>query len=383
MLDPFCGTGRVCLAAAEAGASAVGIDLNPLALLISRAKAHSDNSDNLLCVLAELLESRGHRHSTDAPPLDPRAGRHVEWLGPDAARELREITKAINNRPTPWPTRLLLAAVLSATVREVSFARRDQWKLHRLSAPARLTVPQDAWSVFERRLTHAWRELHTLHPLPGCSTFALGDARHSPAVLRRALRTPYVDAVITSPPYGDSQSTVQYGGMSSLCLHVVSRLRGFSHYGIRSAQVDTAGLGGRPGPFDAHPIQTLRPYWAGGANNPRRASASAYLRDLHSSLRAAAACLRPGGAFVTVIARRLIGGWRLRTDEFVDHTLLSLGFSRVDRTCRRIAAKVTPPTINRLARTAPPSGRRTVKTMREEWILVHQAPHHAPPGRPR
>ena len=377
LLDPFCGTGRVCLAAAEAGALAFGMDVNPLALLISRAKAHSDHTDSLLEVLQELLATPRSLRPSHIPPLDPRAGRKVKWLGQNATRELREIVNAIDLQRRSPPTQLLLAAVLSATVREVSFARRDQWKLHRLPATARATVRQAAWRVFERRLRSVWRELLTLNPLPGSCTFALSDARYASIIVPRLHGSKFVDAIITSPPYGDSQSTVQYGGMSSLCLDVVSRIREFQPYATSCPAIDRAALGGRTYLDAADAAQTLSGYWAGSSRNPRCRSAGSYLRDLQASLQASAACLRPRGTFVTVVARRLIGGWRLRTDEFVDHTLRAMGFVCVERTRRRIAAKVTPPTVAPHARSTGPPRRATARTMREEWILVHRAPGHA------
>ena len=49
-------------------------------------------------------------------------------------------------------------------------------------------------------------------------------------------------------------------------------------------------------------------------------------------------------------------------------------FTRVDRKRRRIVAKVTPPMVSRMARGSRGSGRVRVRTMREEWILVHRAP---------
>ena len=377
LLDPFCGTGRVCLAAGEAGGTAVGIDVNPLAVLISRAKSHSVDTENLNDVIDDLLEIRRSGRLSNARTIDPCAGRTVKWFGQQAARELGEIVAAIDTNRRTLPTQLLLAAVLSATVREVSFARCDQWKLHRLRQPARLAVPQGAWTVFERRLRSVWREILTLHPLPGDCAFVLGTAHNASAVVQSVCRGGLFDAIITSPPYGDSQSTVQYGGVSSLCMSVVSQVRSFDPYRITGPEVDVAGLGGRIDIDSATARQILPGYWGGGPRNPQCRRAGAYLRDLQACLRASASCLRPGGFYVTVIGRRLIGGWRLRTDHFVDDTLAEIGFRRMERQRRRILAKVTPPLVNRMARRARGSGGRAqVRTMRDEWILVHQSPPH-------
>ena len=160
-------------------------------------------------------------------------------------------------------------------------------------------------------------------------------------------------------------------------MNVVSQVRSFDRYRITGPEVDVAGLGGRVDIDSATASPILDGYWGGGPRNPQCRRAGAYLRDLRASLRASASCLRPGGFYVTVIGRRLLGGWRLRTDHFVDDTLAEIGFTKVERRRRRILAKVTPPFVNRMARAARGSvGRARVRTMRDEWILVHRSPPH-------
>lgn len=107
LLDPFCGTGRVCLAAAEAGGLGIGIDVNPLALLISRAKSHSNNTVNLDGVLDEFLEARRSGGLSGAVRIDLRAGRKVEWFGQEAARQLGEIVSAIDMKRRDRSTQLV------------------------------------------------------------------------------------------------------------------------------------------------------------------------------------------------------------------------------------------------------------------------------------
>ena len=374
VLDPFCGTGRVCVAAAEEGAVGIGMDVNPLAVLIAYAKSRSTEVDDLSLVLAELLEARNAGLLASAGSVTPSAGRRVTWFGERAARELGEIVCAINAASRRWPTRLILTVILSATAREVSFARQDQWKLHRLGRIARGRMRQDAWGIFERRVRSAWGEVVTLDKLEGNCRFVIGDARNAEVLLKRVTSDGYVDTIITSPPYGDSQTTVQYGAMSSLCMDVVARVRFFLQFRIVGGAVDRAGLGGSMSIDARDSKRMLSEYWAGGVENPQCRKAGAYVHDLVDRIRATARCLRPGGLFVTVIGRRLVGGWRLRSDEVIHDTLAKIGFSRVTCRRRRIMAKVTPPRINRMARGEMTRGRRRVRTMREEWILVHRAP---------
>src|SRR5213594_3721282 len=73
VLDPFCGTGRTLLAAAEHGGIGVGIDTNPLATLLVSAKAGPAN----IGVLKKLHDEIASQPLIDlqAPSRDLENGR--------------------------------------------------------------------------------------------------------------------------------------------------------------------------------------------------------------------------------------------------------------------------------------------------------------------
>src|SRR5882724_1516207 len=58
VLDPFCGTGRTLMAASAIGATGIGMDVNPLAVLITQAKASSVAPSELRDLLDCLPERR-------------------------------------------------------------------------------------------------------------------------------------------------------------------------------------------------------------------------------------------------------------------------------------------------------------------------------------
>jgi methylase of polypeptide subunit release factors len=72
VLDPFCGSGRL-LAAAEHATLRVGIDANPLAWLLTRAKLAQPSASIIKAILAEIDTTRafgGGVHSS--PPANGR-----------------------------------------------------------------------------------------------------------------------------------------------------------------------------------------------------------------------------------------------------------------------------------------------------------------------
>lgn len=71
VLDPFCGSGTTLIEALRMGCNAIGIDANPLACLISRAKTYKLTEDNalLLVNLAKKINFLAQELSKDKPVL--------------------------------------------------------------------------------------------------------------------------------------------------------------------------------------------------------------------------------------------------------------------------------------------------------------------------
>src|SRR5207247_718496 len=148
ILDPFCGTGRILLAAAERGAHAFGVDINPLAAMIVRAKASAHRvSSRRLRILSRRLRPGV---ALEYQPVVPPQAR-VHWFSPSVALELEAILCTLNALECSESELLLLSAILSATVREAAVTRQDQWKLHRLSVRARRIRRVSPFEILARR----------------------------------------------------------------------------------------------------------------------------------------------------------------------------------------------------------------------------------------
>lgn len=365
VLDPFCGTGRTLVAAAQMGAHAVGVDVNPLAVLISRAKLASIKSEALDQLLHVPSSQRG------AVTLGNGDGRRVQWFPQRVLRELGEIVGAINALKVSRSELDLVAAVLSATVRESCYCRKDQWKLHRLAPQARRRFRPSAWRIFRRRLRAALDEVRQSAAIVGTSSAVLGDARFLAVALKdkkRRTRQRF-DCVITSPPYGDSRTTVQYGGMSSLSLGVLRHIKKLQLPSTTTAELDGACLGGIVNERDNIDISR---YWPGQRLTTQQRRVAAYLADLTRAFGEIAEAVKPGGHAIFILARRRVGAARVRIDDLAIDTFTSLGWTHVSTERRKIASKLTPAIVHRRARSSAPGGR--VSTMREEIVLVFRRP---------
>src|SRR5579864_6303952 len=91
VLDPMCGSGTVVRLAAECGRFAIGTDLDPLAVVITRTACHGAWAKNL-GDRADALADRAWRLSHKLPDWIARDDETREfvdyWFAPDQAEDL-------------------------------------------------------------------------------------------------------------------------------------------------------------------------------------------------------------------------------------------------------------------------------------------------------
>jgi hypothetical protein len=350
------------------GANCMAVDINPLAYLITQAKTSSHD-------IHELQEFRRYISSleligTETPTFDFHLGRRVRWFSAQCERELSCLISAVNAFPLSQSSLFLAGTILSATTREVSYCRKDRWKLHRLSDSIRRTHRPNTFFIFERRLRAAIRELRRTGDLTGNCGVLLGDSRDLTKLLADSGQAESFNLLVTSPPYGDSRTTVQYGGMSGICLGVVRYLEGLGHLSSGGSEIDSKCLGGCS--LNTSGLrERYRKYWNGGSHNPRGTNVYAYLRDLEHACTASIDLICIGGMAIFVVARRKVGGWRLYIDEFLDDILSSRGLRLCRRQTRSIHRKLLPSQVYPWSRSSKPNHKGAVSTMSKEYILVY------------
>ena len=370
VLDPFCGSGRLLFAAAEVQGSFIGVDVNPLACLVVRAKAAQVEPAVIEKLISDLDSARS---GTGSGSLVFREHRKVEWYPHSVRRELGQILRWINSLRLEKPEKLVVAVALSGAAREASFARGGRWKLHRISAEKRGLHAVSAWDAFERRLRGYLNEVSTGRPLLGKVETVCGNAQYFMNESNWRKSQFPVDLVLTSPPYGDSKTTVQYGAASSLCLDVVSQIDGLEDVYVSGAEIDGKCLGGLfCGSEKTVEVDDIRKYWAGARNCKRGILVRRFLRDFGKTFCNVKGLLGPTGRVVLVLGRRSVGGYRVKLDLFAKDCLERQGL-KLDQYDRKVLRhKRMPKTINRFGRCRDACLRRkgTTKTMEEEIILT-------------
>jgi site-specific DNA-methyltransferase (cytosine-N4-specific) len=367
VLDPFCGAGRLIMAAAAEGASCTAFDRNPLACLITTAKSVRACPQRIASLISDIPHARG---CSSKVRLTLREDRKVPWFSRTALKELTAIVGWINGEDLPPAEKWVVAAALSVTVRKSSFCRKDGWKLHRMTLAKRDALQVSPWAIFEQKLNDYAKEA-ARPPTQRCIRVGLRDVRE----LANAGTLKPFDLVMTSPPYGDSRTTIQYGAASAFCLDVVSHIEGLEALFERGRVIDDACLGGALS-SEISPCglerEAVRHYWAGSQDSDGYRRIFRFLYDMKIACQGIANVVTRDGTIVVISGRRSVGGFRLKLDAFIVDQFRQFGFLLQHSEIRSLKDKRMPRKINRFgaATSACQKAAGSTLTMLDEYVLT-------------
>ncbi|MFP3190973.1 MAG: DNA methyltransferase [Thermoproteota archaeon] len=204
ILDPFCGSGTVLVESLIHNKDAIGFDINPLAVLIAKAKTTPIEPKKLHEKINEvirniLLDKSNHPEPESIPNL------HY-WFKPKVVSQLSKILYHIKNIDDEEMYNFF-ATAFSYTVWKVSNARKSEYKLYRMDVNELDKWNPDVLSIFKAILFDNLKGMEefykTMQEKKAKATIYLRDFRMSDV-------EDEVTIVLTSPPYGDSRTTVAY-----------------------------------------------------------------------------------------------------------------------------------------------------------------------------
>ena len=375
LLDPFAGSGTVVTEAVARGWEVTAVDVNPLAALLCRVKGgpfFPEATAKSVHAVLSLARSGAGAALHEFHNIE-------KWFEPEVIRDLSVLRRAIMSIDGDAARRFLWVA-LAETVRLTSNSRLSTVKLH--IKPVGDRVAADALGVFERialrnlelmraeseRLRNAGH-LRRGHPTARVR-IVLGDVKTSD--LRGDARSP--NLLVTSPPYGDNQTTITYGQHAYLPLQWIDLLDTGAL--DRSAlcgpsSIDSASLGGRRlnGRLRAAAVRTKSE--AADATLNRLAEVrpdhadkvGAFLSDLDQAFDRALGVLADGSHVVVTIGDRTVSGMQIPTARIVQDLVAFRGGDVLAVIPRRL------PSARRMA-----PRNKFASRMETEWMLVMRLP---------
>ncbi len=309
VVDPFCGSGTTLVEARFAGAQAIGVDANPLAVLIARAKTWTAPKSRRQALrehgqaiaAAALAEGKAARRAGyEEPPLrkpagvDPNARDRAlkDWFAPHVRRELEHLASLVDALATEDAELAeRLTVVLSSVIYKVSRRASD-------SDPSRVerrVARGAAARLFAERVELLLAGLEDLRAASAASPGVVheGDAR---ALGLAGLADGMASAVITSPPYA---GTYDYAEQHRLRLDFLA---------MPVKRFAGAEMGARRG-------------FSGSDAQSRRRARRAWERDITAAIAEMGRILAPSGRAVLMLGDSVAGGRAMRAEELLTRAL--------------------------------------------------------------
>ncbi len=317
IFDPFAGCGTTLLASKQLGFSAIGLDIMPIALFITRVKLHEYEDFDLLREASESLLAK------EFVPTD------VSW--PD----VRIVNLAFDRgtqdeivffreeilKETVSEVRDFLMLALLSSLEDASYTAKDGQFLRIIKRhPKRI---REVLSIKLERMLQDIRFIKDLEttqrPSPNISIFP-GDIRNPPPEVLTS--EGQVSAVLTSPPYLNRydysrtyalELCLMYDERGNPCVSDFEDLKNIRHSLLRSH------IESRPAPTDTvkstaldEILDALKPKHLNNARIP--IMIKGYFEDMNLAIQNIAKMLAPGGKVALVIANARFEGELIPVD---------------------------------------------------------------------
>ncbi|WP_202707737.1 hypothetical protein [Sporosalibacterium faouarense] len=259
VLDPFVGSGTIGLEAKYLGLDFYGSDLNPLSILLTQTKLMTIKKTYYIKkrVLDFVNDIIKEYEKDVAIPL-VNFNNINYWFKEENIRELSylkmKVNKFIKNSKKYKTTfALILLTAFSATIRYTSLSRNGEFKLYRMSPSDIKKFNVNSLEIYKKKIEYLLDMLKATNDTYKRETISQIQLKNAKNL--DYLKDEKVDCIITSPPYGDSKSTVAYGQFSRLSIQWIGDLiYKYLHIKHDSADCDQYLLGGKKSVVDERKI---------------------------------------------------------------------------------------------------------------------------------
>lgn len=356
LFDPYCGTGTSLVEGSLVGLKCIGTDLNPLARLISKSKVTKVNINNIKSLFKDFEKYIISGNNIDLKK--PNINNIDFWFKEKQINDLLSIKYFIDEIKDGNEKDFFLVP-FSETLREVSLTRNGEFKLYRIPKEKIDTWNPNTIELFKEKVKRnidGYIEYEKENKVYNHEVYNFNSSEEIPNDL---IQENSVDIVITSPPYGDSGTTVAYGQFSTLSNEWL---------GIEDARkLDKKLMGGKTTDIEKtgfdqldEIIKTIE------TERPKRAKEIwSFYRDYKKSMENVSKTIKKNGICAYVVGNRRVSDIELPTDEFTRFVFEQNGFKHIETIVRNIPNKRQPKKTSPTNQTG-----KTVSTMTHEYIVI-------------
>lgn len=357
IFDPYMGSGTTLVEAAVAGVNAIGTDLNPLARMMSKVKTTHYNEKEIIDQLGSICFNCSFysQDKVENPNFD-RISNYSFWYTEDVLYRLSFLSQEINKLTS---NKDFFELVLAETVRETSFTRNGEFKRFRMKEESIQKFKPDVFKIFGQKADRNLKGLKHFNKLKNETSAKIYDFNTTYGIPEDAIKDGTVDMVVTSPPYGDSRTTVAYGQFSRWA----NEWFGFANAG----NLDSLLMGGGKTKEEIFETESIRDVLdeIKSLDEKRYYEVVSFLNDYWNSMQNIAKSVRVGGTVCYVVGNRTVKGIQIPLDFYTAEMFEKCGFEHITTIVRCIPNKRMP------SKTSPTNKPRDkVSTMTNEFIVI-------------
>ncbi len=359
LFDPYMGSGTSLVEASIKGIDAIGTDLNPLARLISKVKTTHYNEEKIqtyfTLIQSQLLEYKeGYVKNRNFDNIS----NYKYWYSQDSLLRLSYLSQIIKDFVDHEHADFFYT-ILSEVVREVSFTRNSEFKRFRMPENKLNAFTPNTFNLFEEKSLRNIKGLKEFNKIHSKSKINIYDFDSCLPIPNSIIKPDSVDMVITSPPYGDSKTTVAYGQFSRWA----NEWFNFEH----AKDLDKILMGGKKQTDENFTTHTIRKELneIKSLDTKRYLEVISFLNDYNNSIFHVSKVMKQGGIVCYVVGNRTVKGIQIPLDYFTAEMFETNGFRHINTIVREIPNKRMP------LKTSPTNkkGEKT-NTMNNEYIVI-------------
>lgn len=361
ILDPYMGSGTTIVESLLANINAIGTDINPLARFISEIKT-TKYDINAIINDYKLIDKEILSYDVNKVIIQDysRLTKYLYWYKEDVLIKLSYIEHAIKEC-TSKPKFFLL--ILAELIREVSYTRKGEFKRYKMTDKQIANFKPDVFGLFYKivaRNIKGLKDFNEKLSYDGCTSLArICDFNSVYGIPDDIIEDETIDMVVTSPPYGDSKTTVAYEQFSRWAN------QWFNFIGTKN--IDTLLMGGVKQTKETFVTKSIREELDQIKNIDynRYKDVIAFLNDYSNSIKNVAKKVRTKGKICYVVGCRTVKGIQIPLDYFTAEMFEQNNCKHIETIVRNFPNKRMP------SKNSPTNKvGETVTTMNHEYIVI-------------